>query len=103
MTTVPKPPPVTRGQKTALTHKTVEKPQRGVKTTFLPDTGPSQPGEFSPLDKQYPGLVRGANPLLDRRRDRLVQVQRNKDLREQVILAVSLAMRANTSLMALMT
>ncbi len=118
MVTAPKPPLVTRGQETASQTQNTEffeqdKPV-GVtlrvdwnQSTFKPDDGPQEGryrtfesatgeiverGEYNTFDARFPGLVEHANPFMDRRRQRAVMVERSENLRQLVILHVSVAM-----------
>jgi len=114
MTTATKPPLVTRGQKTAeqeqkekffIEEPSEEKPS-GItlrldwnQATFRPLVGPQEDWETNAIDEAHPELSQENWEMLERRRSEIhdqrrqaLLVEREKKLRGEVVLAMSLAM-----------
>ena len=106
MVTMPKPPLVTRGCKTASRHESSESHELGVEYlldwnqgTYRPDMGPQTVDDYNPVDAgmelysfEQLAVLEAANPELTSRRRVALLMEREKTLRDEVQLAMSIAM-----------
>jgi hypothetical protein len=108
MVTAKRPPLVTRGQKTAPRHRDIRKSEEELRVklnvdwldaTFKPDMSPQKDWETNAIDEQFPQYIQEEWEMIERRtaalHDRRYQallVNRERLLRGQIILAISLAM-----------
>ena len=106
MVTMPKPPLVTRGCKTASRHESSGDNEISVEYlldwnqgTYRPDMGPQTVDDYNPVDAGMElysfgqlAVLEGANPELASRRRVALLMDREQTLRGQVVLAMSIAM-----------